>query len=168
MLPDVNRQQRDEVGAQWRLGIAGRLDSNLVVIEHEPDPAATELSQSGIAKLVPEAVEVAILILDHVFQLALRRAAAVRTHALPQEPVVPGLGRVVEDGGVSVRAGFVDDLLERQVVVVGAFNQAVQLLDVTAVMLVVVIRHCLAGNVGFQRPALVREKRLHDCHCRPP
>ena len=74
--------------------------------------------------------------------------------------MIPGLRGVVEGGA----AGLPDDLLQRQLFVLRPGDQVVQLVDVGAVMLAVVIGERLRGDVGLEgigRVGQIRESMLY-------
>jgi hypothetical protein len=81
-------------------------------------------------------------------------AAAVGLHAIPEERVVPDLGRVVVDPA----GGLLDDLLEAHALELGALLQVVQVHDVRVVVLAVVELQRLLGVVRRQRIDRVRER----------
>src|SRR3546814_7234483 len=75
------------------------------------------------------------VLVDAVLHRAFRRAAAVGTHALPEEVVVPRLRRVVVEAGL-LRLAFdrPDDIEERLLLEIGAVDQAVEVLVVRRVV----------------------------------
>jgi hypothetical protein len=155
VLPDVEYEQRRDAGVNGRIRIAGGDDSQLAVVVHQPDPAAAELADGCVHELPAELVDVAELVVDPRQDAALGLATAIRRHALPEERVVPGLERVVEDADLRLDPRLGNDLLEAQVLIRRVFDQAVELVDIPAVMLVIVIGHRLRGNMRFERVPVV-------------
>src|SRR3546814_2736240 len=75
------------------------------------------------------------VLVDAVLHRAFRRAAAVGTHALPEEVVVPRLRRVVVEAGLlGLAFDRPDDIEERLLLEIGAVDQAVEVLDVRRVV----------------------------------
>jgi len=74
--------------------------------------------------------------------------------------VIPGLRRIVENGGVLgfFRCGL-DDLLEGEIGELRAGDQFVQRVDIGLVMLAVMKTEGIRRDYGLQRTLLVRQRR---------
>ena len=95
-------------------------------------------------------------------QVALRLAAAVRAHDLPEERVVRVPAAVVAHGRPPLlrqQVDVVEHLLERPAVPLGALDRLVQVVDVGLVVLVVVEPHRLLVDVRLERVVGVRKRR---------
>ena len=87
------------------------------------------------------------MLLDALEQRAGRFARGIRAEAVPVEGVVPDLGGVVED----LALGGAHDVLERQVLILGAGNELVQVVHVGLMVLAVMVFDGLGGDVRAQR-----------------
>src|SRR4051812_32904023 len=160
VLPDVDAQQRHQAVAQGRVLVRGARDLHARAVVHEPGPAAAEAVHAGLLELVLEAVEVAAGLLDRRRQVALRLAAAVGAHDLPEEGVVGVPAAVVTHGCLDVRwerPEVLQDLLHGLVRPFGALQGTVGLVHVGLVMLVVMDAHRLLVDVRLERAVVVRE-----------
>src|SRR5262245_18419836 len=94
VLPDVDGEQRDLAARERQLGAGRRSHLELVVVQHEPGPAAAELLDRSVNEYALEHIEPAECGLQALTELARRLAAAARLEAAPVERVVPRLRRV--------------------------------------------------------------------------
>ena len=113
MFPEIAGQERGlperkRVDPVLRVG-----DLELVLIEDEPSPAAAELPNRSLLERLLEFGDAAEIALDRLGYVALRRAAAIGLHAVPEEGMVPDLRGVVEHGDL-------------RIVLVGRFDQLFQ------------------------------------------
>src|SRR5215469_2495054 len=100
VLPHVAGKERRLTFGQRIDRVWGGADLELAAIGDKPCPAAAELTDRGRLELLLELVEAAAIPVDRLSDLPARRAAAVRLHRVPEEGVVPHLGRVVEHTGL--------------------------------------------------------------------
>src|SRR5579862_6372337 len=93
----------------WRMR-----DLELIIVEYEPCPSAAELTDGGVLELLLKVRRTAEIVLDPLGEFAGGRAAALGLHRVPEETMVPGLRRVIEDAGLGLIPGSLpDDCLER-------------------------------------------------------
>src|SRR5690242_8621036 len=119
-----------------RVGVVKRGDPQGSAVEHKPGPAAGEMVDRFLVKLLKHGFAVAETVLDQLRKLTVRLLALGRREALPEEAVVPQLCAVVEQLVVAGPLGLADDLDERCAAeAVVALDQLVRLVDVGAVML---------------------------------
>src|SRR6185369_12896853 len=97
MLPDIDREQRRDALGDRRHGVGGRGDLELAVAVHEPGPSAAEAVDGGLRELLLEFLETAQVRVDALREGARGLRSARGSQAVPEEGVVPGLCRVVED-----------------------------------------------------------------------
>src|ERR1035437_1379643 len=148
MFPNVAGQQGLVLGRQRRAGVAGRAQFESSVRRlNEPCPAGAEQAGGGFGELFLELLEGPEVLLDALEQRAGRFARGTRAEAAPVEGVVPDLGGVVEDFAL----GGAHDVLKRQVLVLGAGNELVQVVHVGLMVLAVVVFDGLGGDVRAQR-----------------
>src|SRR6185437_4598626 len=110
-------------------------------------PAAAELRDRGLLELLLELVEAAEGLVDALGEIAGGLAAAARLHAIPEEGVIPHLGRVVEDAGLGVVLG---EIVERR--------------DIGLMMLVVMEFERARRGVRLERILGVRQGREFESH----
>src|ERR1035437_5584262 len=136
VLPDIAGQQGLVLGRQRGPGVAGRpqFESSVRHLD-EPGPTGAEQADRGFGELFLELLEGPEVFLDALEQRAGRFARGVRAEAVPVEGVVPDLGGVVED----LALGGAHDVLERQVLILGAGNELVQIVHVCLMVLAVVV-----------------------------
>src|SRR5215831_19513349 len=70
VLPDVDREQRDLAARERQLGVGRRSHLELVVVQHEPGPAAPELLDRSVGEYALERVEPAKRGLQALTELA--------------------------------------------------------------------------------------------------
>src|ERR1019366_3084313 len=148
VLPDIARQQGPVLGRQRGAGVGGRpqFESSVRHLD-EPGPPGTEEADCGFGELFLELLEGPEVLLDTLEQRAGRYARGIRAEAAPLEGVVPDLGSVVEDFAL----GGAHDVLERQVLILAAGNELVQVVDVGLMVLAVVVFGGLGRDVRAQR-----------------
>src|SRR6185437_8082674 len=96
VLPDVDGQERDLALGQRVPGIRRFDDLELVLVEHQPCPAAAELCVAGLLEFLCELVVAAEIGIDLFRDIAFRLAAAALAQTVPEKSVVPDLRRVVK------------------------------------------------------------------------
>src|SRR6185437_6107077 len=128
-------------------------------------PAAAELRDRGLLELLLELVEAAEGLVDALGEIAGGLAAAARLHAIPEEGVIPHLGRVVEDAGLAVvLGGRADDLLERLARHRRVLGEIVERRDIGLMMLVVMEFERARRGVRLERILGVRQGREFESH----
>ena len=142
------------------IGVGGLHDCELAVLLDQPGPAGTELGETGVGDLGLELIERAEVGVDAIGEHTGGGATAVGRQAVPEEGVVPDLGRVVEQAGL----GAHDDLLERLRGVVGAVDQLVEVVDVGLVVLAVVVLEGLGADVRGEGILGVRKGGKFEGH----
>ena len=164
VLPDVERQQRHQVGGERRIGIWCVYDAQSAAVEHQPGPAAGEMSARRRHELLSERSLTAEAVLDEFRDRPVRLAATSRAHALPEERMVPRLGGGVEECLAVPLGARPDDLLERRVLERCAFHQRAGLVHVCGVVVVVVRRQGAPGQMRFQGVEGIRQRRQRHVH----
>jgi hypothetical protein len=164
VLPHVDGEQRDLAVDDRRVGIAGRADLELVVGEAKPGPAAAELADRRCLEGGGEGGEAAQILLDPISDSPARRAT-LGQHGMPEKIMVPGLGRIVEQGRLVLLAGgSPDDRLQALVGELGVGDQLVGLVDIGLVMLAVVDLQGGLADMGNKRVISVGKLRQLDGH----
>ena len=97
MLPDIECKQRNHVRTDWRISIGRAHDPQFARVEYQPCPAAAELRQRHGTKFLLEFVDIAKFVFDQFANSADGRRLAGRRQALPEESVIPGLSRIVQN-----------------------------------------------------------------------
>ena len=132
------------------------------VVDH-PRPAAAEARGAGLVDRGLELLEIAERAVDRVGHRALRRAAGVRRHQLPEHRVVPVAAAVVAHRRLDVVRHAVDVLqqvVEALVVQLGMLvERGIEVGDVRLMMLAVMNLHRLAVDMRFERGGIVRQRR---------
>src|SRR3981081_3134857 len=85
MLPDVAGQQRGLAERERVDAVQGVGDLELPFFDHQPGPAAAELFDRRVLEIPPEFIAPPEIAFDRLCEIALRRAAALRLHAVPEE-----------------------------------------------------------------------------------
>src|SRR5580658_6964220 len=165
VLPDVDGEERG-LPLRQRIHGVGRLRHlERAAIEHEPGPAAAELGVRRFLELVAELVDVAEGLLDAEQQVAARAAAAPGAHAVPEEAVVPGLRRIVEDRRLRlVPGGGADHVLERLAGERRVLHQLVERRHIGLVMLAVVKLQGARRHIGLKAVLRIRQGREFEGH----
>ena len=175
MLPDVDAQDRDALGALHAVHervvlVRGGGDHELAIREHEPDPAGAEASagRGGSLPLLLEGIHGAEGILDGPREL--RGGLATRAggrHLEPEEVVVVGAAAAVAEGCSALDRGLLE-IQDRGMVL--ALQGLVDVRDVGVVVIVVVELHRglvdggLQGIVGVGQRHQVVGLRLARTH----
>src|SRR5690348_18491397 len=84
VFPNIAGQQSRLAFSQRVDRIWGRADLELTALSDEPAPAAAELADRSRLELLLELIETAAIAVDRSRDLAGRRTAAVRLHAIPE------------------------------------------------------------------------------------
>ena len=165
VLPNIAAEQRPAAMNERVLAVRRLGHFELaVLVEGEPAPARAELTLAGLDEVLAEFVEAAEIAVDQRQDRARHLlAAAVLLHPRPELDVIEVLGRVVEDSGVLAEA-LLDDGLEVLALVVGAFDEVVQLVHVSLVMLVVVIFERFGRHVRLKRVVIIGKGWEFECH----
>src|SRR5580658_7507460 len=91
VLPDVAGEERGLTERERRHGVRRLRDLELVLVDHQPSPAAAELADRGLLELIFEFGEAAEIAVDARGERARRFSAAIGLHRGPEEGVVPRL-----------------------------------------------------------------------------
>ena len=149
MFPHVAAQKRCLAEAQRVDAVFGFGDGKgAISVLDQPAPASAELTSACGRKLGLELVNRAEAVVYRGLQLG-RHGGCTRPHHVPELVVVPQLRDVVEDAVLRHGRGIVgagDDLFQRFAGPLRALNRLVAIGDISVVVQVVVIFHCLGGH----------------------
>src|SRR5260221_8598343 len=168
MLPHVDREQRGLPIDKRCVGVCGPGHLECIAVEHQPGPAAAKLPDGSGAELLGEAGVATEVTVDPFGDLANRHAAAGRLQRAPVEGVVPGLGRIVEQGAMAVLPGGLPQyVLEWPVGQTYLLCQRPDVLHVDPMVLAMMDLQRGSRDVRLQRVVRIRKFRQGDLHCRP-
>src|ERR1700733_13230342 len=101
VLPDVAAEDRRGAMHQWALAVRGLGDFELAVLDLQPAPARSELTDTGGGEIGLELLQPAEVLGDLLFQAAGQfAAAAIGLHPVPEMQMIVVLAGIVEDGRV--------------------------------------------------------------------
>ena len=157
VLPKIAGEQRVLPLDQGQGGVGRGRDLEVAVVHDEPGPTASELRNRRVDELRAELAEASKCLGDCLGERSGGLTAAARRHRVPEERVVPGLRRIVEDVASAFVAGSgFDDLRQAHLLEAGAGNQRVQLVDISRVVGPMVDRESLRRHEWLERIGGIR------------
>ena len=140
-------------------------------IDHQPGPAAAKTAQRRLGKGLSEGFQPTQIPLDRCGQLAVRLAAALRTHHLPEQAVVGVAAAVIAHRPLNLGRQAVDtgkQCLQRQGSQLRQIGQGgIEVGDISLMVTAVMDLHGLCIDMGFQRVISVRKgwQGMAHVHC---
>ena len=140
MLPNIHSEDGSFTVHPWVLGIRGFGHLKLArAVSGQPSPSGTELSGTSCLECVLESIKRTEIAFDSIAEGSGRHSTLVGTHRLPEEGVVDHLGGVIEfRGGLTAVPGLEHDLLDGELIEIGALDLTIEVVHIGGMMLAVV------------------------------